>query len=516
MNRNRFILAAIAAVSLIFRALAFFRYRFDSDEPQHLHVTWGWTAGLLQYRDVFDNHAPLFHILTAPLLSLAGERATILFFMRLPMLVLWAIVLGCTYVVARRLYDARVATWSALLLSVLPPFFLKSLEYRPDNLWTAFWMLAVVALISQRYFIAGLLLGLAMATSLKSILLIATLVIAAAITRTLSRGFAVLLLGAALPPTLLAAYFWYRGAWPSVVYCLFTFNRSVDGRWLPRLLSVAALIAVAVVGRKQKFWGVATVVFFILLVSFWILPLVSPRDALPFLPFVVMTCVAAVAKPALSEAEGAADRRGQPGAAVATFAAAAAICLALVAYYADGFRNRTREFTTMMNQVIGLTRPGEWLMDLKGETIYRPRPYTYIFEVIGRQKIQSQSIPDNVPEAIVDARCYVTQADGPFFTPRTRKFLVDNFLDMGRLRAAGSLVGEDGGFAIAVPGEYVIVRDAGEARGVLDGTPYAGARRLHAGPHRFERDVAGEVVTVLWAPAFRRGYSPFHRRDREF
>jgi hypothetical protein len=125
-------------------------------------------------------------------------------------------------------------------------------------------------------------------------------------------------------------------------------------------------------------------------------------------------------------------------------------------------------------------------------------------------------IPDNVPEAIINARCYVTQADGPFFTPRTRKFLVDHFLDMGRLRAAGSLIGEDGSFTIAVPGEYVMVREAGEAHGTLDGTPYAGARHLDAGPHRFQRDVAGEVVTVLWAPAFRRGYSAFHRRDREF
>ena len=33
---------------------------WDSDEPQHLHVVWAWANGLLPYRDVFDNHAPLF------------------------------------------------------------------------------------------------------------------------------------------------------------------------------------------------------------------------------------------------------------------------------------------------------------------------------------------------------------------------------------------------------------------------------------------------------------------------
>jgi hypothetical protein len=170
----------------------------------------------------------------------------------------------------------------------------------------------------------------------------------------------------------------------------------------------------------------------------------------------------------------------------------------------------------MMNQVLGLTRPGEYLMDLKGETVYRRRPYYYIFEAIGRRELERHMIPDNVPESIVAARCYVTQADGPFFSRRTQRFLRDSFMDMGRLRAAGSLIRDDGGFTIAVPGDYVVLRHAGQAAGTLDGTRYAGARRLDAGPHRFERDVPGEVVAVLWAPAFQRGYSPFHLRDRDF
>ena len=38
---------------------------WDSDEPQHLHVVWAWTFGLLPYRDVFDNHSPLFQALSA-------------------------------------------------------------------------------------------------------------------------------------------------------------------------------------------------------------------------------------------------------------------------------------------------------------------------------------------------------------------------------------------------------------------------------------------------------------------
>src|SRR4051812_14792198 len=132
-----------AAVSIVLRGVGFFRYRFDSDEPQHLHVAWGWTRGLVQYRDYFDNHTPLFHLLFAPLLALLGERADILLYMRAPMLIFWAVVLACTFILARRFYDARIAAAATVLLSLFPPFFLKSLEFRNDNLWSALWMLSV-------------------------------------------------------------------------------------------------------------------------------------------------------------------------------------------------------------------------------------------------------------------------------------------------------------------------------------------------------------------------------------
>src|SRR3954454_23769354 len=96
--------------------------------------------------------------------------------MRAPMLLLFAVVLGVTYAISRR--------WEAvLLLALFPTFFLKSLEYRTDNLWNALWMLALLALIRKREFLAGLLLGLALCVSLKTVLLIVTLGGAAAIAK---------------------------------------------------------------------------------------------------------------------------------------------------------------------------------------------------------------------------------------------------------------------------------------------------------------------------------------------
>ncbi|HWX18259.1 MAG TPA: hypothetical protein VNY07_16905, partial [Chthoniobacterales bacterium] len=60
MSRAEFIAAAgLFALMIAFRLVNMVRYRFDSDESQHMHVIWAWARGFVQYRDVFDNHMPL-------------------------------------------------------------------------------------------------------------------------------------------------------------------------------------------------------------------------------------------------------------------------------------------------------------------------------------------------------------------------------------------------------------------------------------------------------------------------
>jgi 4-amino-4-deoxy-L-arabinose transferase-like glycosyltransferase len=522
---ERLLAMGVAAVTLAMRAVAFFHYRFDSDEPQHLHVAWGWTAGLLQYRDVFDNHAPLFHMAAAPLLRILGERSDILLYMRAPMLVLWIIVSVATFAIARRLYDDRVAIWSVLLLNVLPPFFLKSIEFRTDNLWDAFWMAAVAVLVLSRrstiaFFVAGLLLGGAFAVSLKTTLLLITLAAAAAVTYAmlptkqrvhlfaLAAGFVVI-------PAIIAGYFGSRGAWGNFIDCAFRFNelvtvtRSPVMVWTPRLLFIPLMIVVLRIAWRYRqattnarfFFAIATAIFFSALCGFWIL--ISPRDFLPFLPFVSIFAVAALI------------RRPHFARNVVMLIL---VCLIGVGYYAQWLTNRTREFITMERQVLNLTRPGEMVMDYKGETIYRRRPYYFILEFITRNAILHGLVADTVPEDLVRAGCHVAQADGSQWPDRARAFMGANFLNLGRLRASGQWIAADGSFSIAIPGKYVIIGAAGSPRGLLDGTPYREARQLAAGVHTFKYGIGGpdERLACLWAPAWWRGFSPFHLRDLDF
>ena len=502
---ERFLLGSTAAVLLVLRALAVFRYRFDSDEQQHLHVTWGWTAGKIQYRDVFDNHAPLFHMVTAPLLALFGERADILLWMRLPMLVLFALVLWCTFDVARRLYDTRVASWAVVLLALFPPFFLKSLEFRTDNLWNAFWMLALVGLVrGWRPFVVGMMLGCALAVSLKTPLLVIALGIALLLRKERPRGLLAGIAGFVLVPAALAIFFISIGAWDELVYCNFIFNgnlaRAQDNAWLLRTLALVGAAALIYVARRTRasterlrwIFAVTIGAFTIVLAGVWLL--ISPRDFLPMFPLL-----------AIFAASRTRDLR--------MLGVAVAVMLAALWYYADRFENHTDWHITMMQQALRLSRPGEPLMDLKGETIYRHRPFYYAFELITRSQMARGIIKDTVAEDVVRERAYIAQADGPMWPPSARAWLSDHFVDMGRLRAAGNWVKPDGSFVIGVPGEYIVLNVNGEARGSIDGTPYDKPRVIDAGKHRWDGESG---VVVVWAPAFRRGHSPFHLRDREF
>ena len=516
-------LGVAAGLSLTLRALALFRYRFNSDEPQHLHLAWAWSEGLLPYRDVFDNHMPVFHLATAPALAFLGERADILLWMRGLMLPLFALVLICTWRAGRRVGTAfseacpdTAGLWAAVLLSLFPPFFLKSLEYRNDNLWNALWMVALLLMLrgvttTRRAFLAGLLGGLMLVVSIKTLGLALAAAAAMLILRRISLRDAIFAsAGFLVFPIAVGTFFAAKGAWAEFVYCNFQFNAGPTmtrpGWWMQALLFPIAVAATTVIvrrsGRRESpelLLFALSLLFVAAVLSFW--ALVSPRDLLPIMPILVILGVA---------------RLQSSGVRLPVFVGLVLLFSGSLYYYADRFENRTDEHITMMNQVLGLTRPGEPLMDLKGETIYRRRPWYHVFETVTRSLMQRGLIADTVPEAMIAARCYVSQAEGPMYPPRTNQFVHDYYIDLGRLRAAGQWLTAGGTFAIGVPGPYVVLNEKGVAAGLLDGSTHSGSRTLSAGTHTFSSPHSGERLAVLWAPAFERGYSPFHLRDREF
>src|SRR5205809_1027121 len=80
-----------------------------------MHVAWGWAHGLAQYRDVFDNHMPLFHLLSSPLFAATGDDPRLLFAARLSMIPLFLAALFLVWRIARSLFDETTAWWATAL-----------------------------------------------------------------------------------------------------------------------------------------------------------------------------------------------------------------------------------------------------------------------------------------------------------------------------------------------------------------------------------------------------------------
>ncbi|PYQ31928.1 MAG: hypothetical protein DMF56_02180 [Acidobacteria bacterium] len=468
-------LAVLAAASVVVRIAFIFTHRIDSDEPQHLHVAWAWSRGLVQYRDVFDNHFPLLHLLFAPLMGVMPESSAVFVIARFAML---PIALACSYFVyriAEPLIGERKAAIAAIVFSVMPPWLPKSVEFRNDTLWIFFW-LAMLALLARRdYFWSGVAAALCLLASVKALPLFLAMACGAApaLGRRDSRDRLAMLsaaesgrrstvrvaFGFAIPLLVTALFFAAYGALDDMLYATLFFNASLPVHAARRIGGAVAFAAVAPLAFRRA--NVA-VWYGLVMLCFW--PSLSPRDFLPLVPLAAIA-LASTRIPAI--------------ALFVVMAAASVWCLE------PGDHSRQQ----FVDAAVKLTTPNEYVFDLKGNAVFRRRPIRSIYDIVGRALFRN----DGAPAQIVARRCCVAIDDMSHIPPATRAFLNQNFVDIGPLRVCGS-VARDGAFTIAIPQTYAVVaRDP--ARVTIDGMPYRGPRFLAAGRHTL---AAAEPVTVIW------------------
>ena len=112
----------MAGLLIVFKLLNTARYKFNTDESQHLHVIWGWARGFIQYRDMCDNHMPLFQIAFAPIYGLIGDRESVLYWMRFVLLPLYGVVAWCTYRIGALLFSRRIGIWAVITSGFYPGY----------------------------------------------------------------------------------------------------------------------------------------------------------------------------------------------------------------------------------------------------------------------------------------------------------------------------------------------------------------------------------------------------------
>ncbi len=557
--------AALAVFWLVLRAWTIGTHLWDSDETQHLHVAWEWTRGRLPYRDFFDNHTPLLHLLFAPLVGLLGERANLVGIVRWCMLPLVALTHLCTYQIGKQVFSPRVGILAALLCAFYPDFFFKAVEFRTDVLWMACWAAALVALTVRRptvrtRFTAGLLLGAAFASSQKTAMLVLVLLLAATLTALATRLSApsgeprgdapgawrvhwpgvspAFWAGVVLVPGSLLAWFTAHGAFPQVFYCLVSHNLSIipsehrppvwaDGHALRFWLFLPGFAAAAAVcrasrdaerARRQAFVVCVGASYCTVLLGLW--TVVSAQDYLPYYPVWTVTIAAGLL--------WVADRLGVvsrvnvhrrwaaalvAGAVPACAVATPAVWLVKDIHFSDR-RNRFKE--EQIREVLQVTRPDEPVLDAKGGSIFRPRAIPYVMETITRWQMREGRLPDDIPARLAATRTTVAM-NLPYFPANTRLFIERNYLSIGLIRVAGQRLRLDGSKAasleVAIPARYVVADVAGPMPGLWeDGIPGTVAGRdLAPGHHRFvcSRPPIGEVY-LLTQGAYERGFTPFN------
>jgi hypothetical protein len=524
---------------LVLRILYAFHYRIDSDEPQHLHVVWGWTQGMIPYRDFFDNHSPLFQVLCAPLFASLGTRADIIVPMRLAMVPLFAMSILLLGQIAGILLSPRVGLWAAVFAAVMPRFFFVTTEFRPDVLWAVSWFSVLLVSISgeltvRRAIMIGLLIGTAFCISAKTLLLLVSLALGTATILVLQffggqrihwwRLFRLGLFiaaGIVIPPTIFGLFFVFHGAFGQMFYCIITHNLvPASGSPVLPLLPALKLIGFAAIPvgagvylfprcsgdfrRTRALWVYFIAVFYyVTLKACW--PIVTNEDYVTSDPL-FMGIVAAIVMSVPDRCPGVFGR-----VRLILPVAAALLGLGLIIKSESPFRDDTEQKISMVATALQLTEPSDYVMDSKGETIYRKRPFYYVLEGLTGRRMKAGLIPDTIPEKLVETETPLATVRR--MPSRAAAFIRKNYIPIAfRLSVLGQISNGDDekfGFDIAIPGVYYVMAEFGSFGGTLDGKNISGPLRIEAGHHEIQRVSGSGRVALFWARAAGKGYNPF-------
>lgn len=546
-GRAEFVAAAILfALMLGLKVVNITRYKFDTDESQHLHVIWGWANGFVQYRDLCDNHMPLFQIAFAPVYKLIGERATILYWMRFLLLPMYLLAAWCTYRIGALCFSRRAGVWGAIMAGSYPGYFFCSLEFRTDNVWAPLWLLCILVLLSgaltmQRAVVAGLLLGLCFGISMKTTLLLFSILVGGGLTLRfagrerlgisrahLARCLTAFLGSAALVPGAIMLAFAVAGLWREFRYWVFE-NNIVPGlmnhpAWwafvfpivFPAVVYAGWRIIRAtpdhVLAFRRGFVFLICGFYMPALWSFW--SLVTRQDYLPYHPlgFTMYVGILLALSGRLVRPEQLVGRICSRVPFVAFVAASELLAqLFLHPFWIDGSKSET----DLLRATLNLTEPGDFVLDQKGETIFRQRCFGLIWEPCVMRRIWRGQMIDNAAERCIETQTCVAVL-GRDISMDASRFIARNYLPVGNtLRVAGTWLtpseedGKRSDFELVIPAFYKITARSGPVAGILDGTPCYGARFLLPGKHSFVQTSDAIGLVALWAQAVDRHFTPF-------
>ena len=215
-RHRRPLLVACLALGVFALFLCFYR-SWDADEFEHLQFAWLLSQGRTPYRDFFEHHTPVFHLLTAPYFDMIRDTGTgVLLIAPFGLRVLSTLFTAATallvFAMTRRATGSGTATMAVALFLSCSFVLEKGIEIRPDTLAALLLVVSAYAVgrglceapTTEERLAWGLLSGLAsggtLMTSQKGIFAVLGILAAAAVLggRRHGRGTTWAFLGVAL------------------------------------------------------------------------------------------------------------------------------------------------------------------------------------------------------------------------------------------------------------------------------------------------------------------------------
>jgi hypothetical protein len=262
---------------------------------------------------------------------------------------------------------------------------------------------------------------------------------------------------------------------------------------------------------RRAIAGLAPLLYIALLVSYW--PEVTREDALPYIPLMPF----ALAPLVLPLTTGGLARF-KP--LFWKFAAPLLVIAEIVGIlHAEHLKQHRLEVTShSIADVLLLTKPGDYVMDEKGDYIFRRRPSWWVYEPVTVVRVRAGLINNELPQQLAATStklCYLYS--GRRAWAEVTAFITRNYLPFDPhaqdLGAAGKEIGNAPdeatfNFFVRIPQRYAVVSETGATEGLLDGLPYHEPVELAPGPHRFKRTAGGGRAAIILAAVVENGFKP--------
>ncbi|MDQ6625999.1 MAG: hypothetical protein M3Y69_07665, partial [Verrucomicrobiota bacterium] len=219
--------------------------------------------------------------------------------------------------------------------------------------------------------------------------------------------------------------------------------------------------------------------------TFW--PLITRQDYLPWHPLAFIFYAAALV--ALTQ-RGPARAFSRSRFLLPPLVVCAELAAILVVhpFWIDGAKKEAE----LLQTTLAVSDPGDFIIDEKGETVFRQRAFGPTWEPCVMERIRRGLLVDDAAERCGQTRCCVAVL-GKDISQRASAFITQNYLPItSQLRVVGAWLQRSTAdehrfeFATAIPASYEVVGPDGVADGVLDGVPCHGPRFLSPGLHTFE------------------------------